>query len=301
MAKKKPQGLGKGLGALIRTPELQGEVTDSGGQSSLRMVPVKQIRPNPHQPRTEFNQDALQELSDSIREHGLIQPLIVTEAGPDDYTLIAGERRWRASQLAELESVPVVVKSDTTPLEMLELAIIENVQRADLNPLEEGLAYQQLVEQFDFTHAHVAKRMGKARSTITNTIRLLDLPERVQQAVVNGDITGGHARSLLSLQSLEQQMSVMKSIIQNNLSVRQTEGIVSKIQLGEVPKKKVKASLPPETADLEKQFRTKLGTRVNIEPGKHGGKVVIHYYSDEELQAVYKAITGKPEEQSSQE
>ena len=300
MAKKKQTGLGKGLGALIRPAEqvkaTMGEVSiesdaEALAKSGLRMVKVKEIRPNPYQPRTYFEEEPLEELADSIREHGLIQPLIVSQVGPQDYTLIAGERRWQASQRAGLEQVPVVVKNDITALEMLELALIENIQREDLNDLEEGLAYRQLMDEFNMTHAQVAKRVGKARTTVTNTVRLLDLDSRVQAAVVNNEISGGHARALHSL-APEEQVAVMGGIVKNGHSVRQVEEIVRKIKLKSAPKKKKRRQLSPELADLEKQFRTRFGTLVKIEPSKEGGKVVIHYYSDEELSAIYDIIIG---------
>ena len=307
MSKKaKSRGLGKGLGALIRTPEeMDGEQAEvaadvalAAGEvpvdrvvegSGLQLVKVREIRPNPHQPRSEFNQTALEELAASITEHGLIQPLIVSKEADDDFILIAGERRWRASQLAGLESVPVVVKQDVTALEMLELALIENIQREDLNAIEEGLAYKQLIDEFNMTQAEVAQRVGKGRPTIANTVRLLDLDSRVQQAIVDGEISGGHARALHALPP-EQQVAIMNSIIKNALNVRQVEEIVRKLRERAVPRKKVRPELPPEIADLEQQFRTKLSTRVEIERGKNGGRVVIHYYSDEELHGIYQNI-----------
>lgn len=301
MAKKRKSGLGKGLGALIRPPETikatMGEVSINSNaqtlaESGLRMVQVKEIRPNPYQPRSHFEEEPLEELADSIREHGLIQPLIVSQVALNDYTLIAGERRWQACQRAGLTRVPVVVKNDITALEMLELALIENIQREDLNDLEEGLAYRQLMDEFNMTHAEVAKRVGKARTTVTNTVRLLDLDSRVQEAVVNHEITGGHARALHSLKP-EQQVAVLGSIIKNGHSVRQVEEIVRKMKLRAAPKKKARKPLPPELADLERQFRSQLNTRVTIEKGKEGGRVVIHYYSDEELSAIYDNIVGE--------
>lgn len=304
MAKKaKERGLGKGLGALIRTPEemASDDVAAEAAQqvpvdyevpagSGYRLVPVKQVRPNPNQPRTEFEPGPLEELAASIKEHGLIQPLIVNLEGPNDYMLIAGERRWRASQLAGLEKVPVVVKNDVTALEMLELALIENIQREDLNPIEEGLAYRQLIDEFDMTQAEVAKRVGKGRPTVANTVRLLELDSRVQQAVVDNEVSGGHARALHALPH-EQQVAIMNSIVKNGLNVRQVEEIVRKLRERAVPRKKVRPELPPEIADLENQFRERLGTRVEVERSKNGGKVVIHYYSDEELHGIYEKIT----------
>ncbi len=292
MAKKKSQGLGKGLGALIRPLDQQtGQPIEVMEGSGLRMVALKEIRPNPHQPRTEFDEEALEELADSIREHGLIQPLIVNQVSKNDYHLIAGERRWRASQKAGLTSVPAVVKNDVTALEMLELAIIENVQREDLNALEEGLAYKQLIDEFGFTQAQVAKRMGKGRPTIANMIRLLDLPERVQEAVINDEISTGHARALLRLDSTDERTAVMHDIIKFGLNVRQVEEIVRKRAEKTKPKKKPRALLSPELEDVERQFGERFATRVNIEKTRQGGKVIIHYYSDEQLNYIFDIVT----------
>jgi ParB family chromosome partitioning protein len=239
-----------------------------------------------------MDEEKLAELAASIKEHGLIQPLIVTQTG-SGYTLIAGERRWRASQLAGLEEVPVVVK-EATPQAMLELAIIENIQRADLNPLEEAYAYQQLTDEFGLTHEQVAQRVGKGRSTITNLIRLLELPENIQQAVSDGRISGAHGRALLPLTTPKAQTGAMSQIISLSLSVRQTESLVKKLLAGEKPKSERKKSLlPPELIALQTQFEQSLGTNVNITKGAKGGQVVIHYYSDEELQAIYEAIVGE--------
>jgi ParB family chromosome partitioning protein len=195
------------------------------------MADVHAIQPNPHQPRASMDEAALQELADSIKEHGLIQPLVVQAAGAERYTLIAGERRWRASMLAGLERVPVVVK-EASPQEMLELALIENIQRADLNPLEEAHAYQQLIEEFGLTQAKVAQRVGKSRPAVANTVRLLNLPPAVQQAVSDQRMTGGHARTLLSLADEQEQAMAMDHIIERNLSVRQAETMVQTALLG---------------------------------------------------------------------
>jgi len=233
----------------------------------------------------------LAELADSIREHGLIQPLIVLQASEHDYTLIVGERRWRASRLAGLQEVPVVVK-EATPQSMLELALIENIQRDDLNALEEALAYQQLTVEFGLTQEEVAQRVGKSRSTVANMLRLLSLPDDVKTAVVEGKISGAHARALLPLPTAEAQTLVMKSIIRQGLSVRQVESLVKKMLTAEIPSEKPPKSITPELIDLEDQFRQSLGTRVNIQQGAKGGKVVIHYYSDEELHSIYEKIVG---------
>jgi ParB family chromosome partitioning protein len=260
-------------------------------QGMLRTVDVEAIRPNPYQPRSEFEDEALDELADSIREHGLIQPLIVHEESPGDYTLIAGERRWRACRRAGIEQVPVVVK-EATPQEMLELALIENIQRADLNPLEEGLAYQQLMEDFGLKHEEIARRVGKSRSAVSNTLRLLDLPEKVRLSVLNGEISGGHARALCALATPEQQLAVMAQVVKNGWNVRKTEEIVRKLKAQARPARKKKRVASPEIQHLEWRFRESLGTRVQIEAGRKGGKVVIYYYSDEELNAIYDHIAG---------
>jgi ParB family chromosome partitioning protein len=281
----KKRGLGRGLNALIPAAE----VPDS--ETGLQLLSLARIVPNPHQPRTVMDEQKLAELAASIKEHGLIQPLIVTQTG-DGYTLIAGERRWRAAQLAGLTEVPVVVK-EATPQAMLELAIIENIQRADLNPLEEAYAYQQLTDEFGLTHELVAQRVSKGRSTITNLIRLLELPENIQQAVTDGRISGAHGRALLPLPSPEAQTSAMNQIIRLNLSVRQTESLVKKLLAAEKPKPKTKKVVPAELAALQTEFEQSLGTHVNIQKGPKGGKVVIHFYSDEELQAIYDVIVGE--------
>ncbi len=291
MTQRRKPGLGKGLEALI--PMGDGAEAAAGDAiMGLRLLPIGAIRPNPHQPRSDFNPGALTELAQSIQTHGLIQPLVVHEAGPGDYTLIAGERRWRAAQLAGLTELPVVIK-EATPQQMLEMALIENIQRADLNPLEEALAYQQLIQGFGLTHDEVGKRVGKSRSTITNTIRLLELPTNVRQAVINGQITGGHARALCALPSPQQQTAVMNSLIQGHWSVRKTEEVVRKILAAKRQAKKPLPQLSAEINDLQRQFREHLGAKVNIESGRQGGKIIIHYYSDEELHAIYATILGE--------
>ena len=282
---KRKSGLGnRGLGALIPTAS---QVEERG----LRTVPVDSIEPNPHQPRSHMDEEKLSELADSIREHGLIQPLIVTE-DRGKYILIAGERRWRAAQRAELTEIPVILK-EATPQEMLELALIENIQRADLNALEEALAYQQLMDEFDMTQEMVAQRVGKGRSTVANLVRLLTLPPEVQQAVMDGRISGAHARNLASLPMSEMQVNVMKQIIKEGFNVRQTEQIVRKILGNKKPLPKQRPTPKAELIALEMKFTEILGTKVDLKSGRQGGRVVIHFYSDEELQAIYEAIVGE--------
>ena len=280
------RALGRGIGSLIPTAETE------VAKDSIRTLSVTAIQPNPHQPRTTvLDEEKLAELAASIEKHGLIQPLIVTEQKGQFY-LIAGERRWRAAQIAGLEEVPVVVK-EATPQDMLELAIIENVQRADLNALEEAYAYQQLVEDFGMTQEEVAESVGKARSTVANLLRLLTLPQNIQQAVIDGDISGAHARALLPLPTPEMQTNAMKQVKELSLSVRQTERLVKNLMATEKPKAKPRKTLPPELIDLQNQFEQSLGTRVNITKKRKGGQVIIDYYSDEELQTIYDVIVGE--------
>jgi ParB family chromosome partitioning protein len=278
----KRQALGRGLDALIPT----GDHPARG--DAVRQVPIDQIAPNPRQPRARVDEEKLAELAASIRTHGLIQPLVVTET-MEGFVLIAGERRWRASRLAGLQQVPVVVK-ETTPQDMLELALIENIQRADLNALEEAHAYRQLTEEFGLTHEAVAERVGKARTTVTNLLRLLALPEAIQAAVSEERISGAHARALLPLPTPEAQLAAMNQILKLNLSVRQTEALVAGLMADKRPAPRPRKQLPPELAALQGRFEQALGTRVNIERSGQGGRVVIHYYSDEELNAIYEAI-----------
>ncbi|MBS1253254.1 MAG: Stage 0 sporulation protein J [Anaerolineales bacterium] len=279
--------LGRGLGSLIPSPE--GEAP-----AGLQAVPIDRITPNPWQPRVDLAEEQLQELADSIREHGLIQPLIVT-ATSDGYQLIAGERRWRAARIAGLDQVAVIVKeaSDRTKLE---LALVENLQRTDLNPLEAAMAYDQLIGDFELTHAEVAERVGKSRVTITKSLRLLRLPDSVKQALVAGDITEGHADALVSLENEERQLEVVERIRYEDLNVRQTEKLVRRLREGHPepdPEPPSEPSRPdPHLVALESEFRAALGTKVDLTRNERGGRLVIHFYSDEEFQAIYDAIVG---------
>jgi ParB family chromosome partitioning protein len=264
---------------------------DEQPAGGIIQVPVSAISPNPLQPRTRLDPDALAELSASIQEHGLIQPLIVTQQGPERYQLIAGERRWQAARLAGLATVPAIVK-EATPQHGLELALVENIQRADLNALEEAQAFQQLVEEFGLTQEQVAGRVGKSRVAVTNTLRLLRLPAEVQQTLADGTISEGHARALLSLPTREAQLAALRLLVKRALSVRQTEELVRRL-LAEAPLAKPKRALPPDVQALEDRFRQSLGTKVNLYRSRKGsGRLVIHFYSEEELQAIYDAIVG---------
>ncbi|MFN2284399.1 MAG: ParB/RepB/Spo0J family partition protein [Anaerolineae bacterium] len=274
------RGLGRGLDVLIPVDE-----TRAGGAQD---VPLEAITPNPHQPRGSIATENLQELAGSIREHGIIQPLVVTRKAEGGYQLIAGERRWRAARLAGLQQVPVIVK-DVAPQQMLELALVENVQRADLNPLEEALAYKQLIEEFGLSQGDVAQRVGKSRPAIANTLRLLLASPAVQAAVMEETITEGHARALLGLPRQEDQDAMLRVVIQQGLNVRQVEALVQQF----AHPQKTKPAPVPEIQALEESFEASLGTRVRLKTGRKGGRVVIYYYSDEEFRALYERLTGE--------
>src|SRR4030042_1685674 len=269
------RGLGRGLEALL--PPRPG-VTE---------VEVDSIVPNPRQPRQARDPQALEELATSIREQGLVQPLVVTQVA-GGYQLLVGERRWRAAKLAGLDLVPVVVR-DVTPQQMLELALVENLQREDLNPLETATAYSQLVEEFGLTQQQVAEKVGKNRVTVTNTLRLLKLPSEVKDALLRGDITEGHARAMLRLDSPGAQLEVLQAIVKGGLNVRQAEELVRR--LVERPKSRPgPREKPPQLRALEDKFRQALGTKVSLTRGSKGGRLVVYFYSEEELQGIYDLI-----------
>jgi len=278
--KSKKHGLGRGLDALL-------PAETSSADSML--VAVGKIRRSPRQPRTGIEGEELEELAASIREHGVLQPLIVTRGpAPDEYTLIAGERRLEAAKLAGLERVPVLVR-DASDQQRLELALIENLQREDLSPLETAEAYRHLHEEFGLSHEDVSKRVGKSRVAVTNTLRLLKLPERVRQALAGGQISEGHARAILALPTVQAQLAAVDTILKRSLSVRQTEELARRMTGKRTPKP-APPRLPPDLRALEKRFEEALGTRVTIKRGKRGGLVLLYYYSDEELDAIANQI-----------
>ena len=276
-------GLGKGLESLI--PTWQSSPTPVGANEQVQLLPIASISPNPQQPRKIFEEDQLEDLATSIKQHGIIQPLIVIAAeGVDRYTLIAGERRLRAAKLAGLKDVPAIVRT-ASQQEQLEFAIIENVQREDLNPIERARAYQSLADQFSLTHEDIAQRVGKSRATVTNTLRLLNLPVVVQQTLQSGEITEGHARSLLALPSARAMEAALDSILSLGLNVRQTELLVSKLS-GKAPTSKKLTTRSAEAEDLENRLRQFFHTKVMLSKGKRGGTISISFYSDEELNAI---------------
>jgi ParB family chromosome partitioning protein len=281
-------GLGKGLDALI-----------PGGENALpsgdvTLLPVERISPNPRQPRSRFDPEELAELAASIREHGVIQPLIVTRSDqPGQYTLIAGERRLMAARQAGLREIPALLR-EASEQQRVELALVENVQRADLGPLEAAEAYRQLAEEFNLSHEEIASRVGKSRTTITNTLRLLNLPADIQQALVEQAISEGHARALLALPTPQAQNAALHTIMKYSLNVRQTEELVRKLS-GLQPEKPTKLAPPPEVKAIEERLRQRLGTRVTLTRRGKSGRLVIHYYSDEELNALIDLILGSIE------
>ncbi len=286
----KKRGLGKGLDALIPTGSDQ--IPSRGG---MLQVPVENIQPNPRQPRTSPEMGNISQLADSIREHGILQPLVVL---PKDtggsYTLIAGERRLRAAEKAGLEFVPVIVR-EANEQQQLEWALVENLQRSDLNPLETANGYLQLADEFDLSHAEIAKRVGKNRATVSNTLRLLKLSAAVRGALIENKISEGHARALLSLPTAQAQSAALQSILERELSVRQVEELVQRL-LGERRKKKPSTKRSPEETALENQLRDALGTRVTLKRGRRGGSLVIRFFSDEELNALVDRLLASSEE-----
>lgn len=277
-------GLGRGLDALIPS---SGREFPSGSQS----VALDQIIPNPRQPRRDFKPAELENLARSIQAHGILQPLIVTpptDQEQEKYILIAGERRLMAAKLAGLSRVPVIIRS-ADDQQQLELALIENIQRADLNPLEAAAAYQQLIDEFNLSHEEIGHRVGKSRTAVTNTIRLLRLTPSIQKQLRENVISEGHARALLALPAPSAQEAALQSIINNDLTVRQTEALVKKLQ-GERPKPRPAAQPSPLVEALEERLRNHLGTKVTLNHRKRGGTLVIHYYSAEELDSLIDRI-----------
>ena len=275
-------GLGRGIASLI--PQ---RPTNIAAPSE---IPLARIRPNPYQPRQSIDDTSLRELAESIREHGIIQPILVTEV-LDGYQLVAGERRFRAAQLAGLERIPAVVRQ-LADQDQLELALVENIQRADLNPIEEAHAYQQLSDDFGMTQEDIARRVGRARTTVANTLRLLEMDPAVQVAVTDGHITEGHARALGGLDATA-QVQLLGAVVSRELSVRQTEELARRLKEPRSPK--AAPTRPALGADLERveeDLRRSLGTKVSLARTRRGGRIVIEYYSDDDLSRLYERLTG---------
>jgi len=282
--------LGRGLGALIPSAPAKSEAAPVTNAAGLAHIPIEQIAPNPYQPRKTFNEASIEELARSVREHGIVQPLVVTRVGDNRYRLIAGERRFRAAQKAGLQSVPAVIKEMLTEGDTLQIALIENIQREDLNPMEEAFAYHQLHEEFGLTQEEISKRVGKERSTVANFLRLVKLPDSVKKLLASGQLSMGHARALLAIDSPKKQEQLAERVVKKNLNVRQTEMLASE-----------KAPRPPKgekpkdvfTVDAEEKLQRALRAKVEIDRKRRGGVIHIRFGSEDELIRVVDELMGR--------
>jgi ParB family transcriptional regulator, chromosome partitioning protein len=280
-ARSRAFGLGRGLDALIPGATEERGVLD---------VPLDRIERNPDQPRTSFDETLLGELAASIAVHGVLQPIIVRTRADGTYELVAGERRLRAARMAGLETIPAILREPAADESSLELALIENLQRTDLNPIEAALAYRELIDRFGMTHEAVARQVGKSRVAVSNALRLLDLAPETRQAITDGRLSEGHGRALAAITLPELQRAVLQVVLERGLSVRQTEELVRR-KREETPALRDRRPLSPDLADLEAQLRGILATKVGIVRTRTGGRLVIDFYSDEELDRLYSIIT----------
>lgn len=288
----KSRGLGKGLNALIseNVMELPKTKDDGTKKDGIIRIDINKVEPNVKQPRKIFDDDRLEELADSIKQYGIIQPLIVS-LKDDYYEIIAGERRWRGAKRAGLKEIPVII-NEFNDQEILEISLIENIQREDLNPIEEAKAYRRLIKEFKLKQEEVAKKVSKSRSSITNTLRLLNLDERVQELIIQNSISSGHARALLAIGDPEKQYELAIKIMDEELSVRQVEKLIKILKEG--PEKKVETmedTLAPIFKELEERIRNVMGTKVHIvSKGDKGGKIEIEYFSHDDLERIMNLI-----------
>lgn len=273
------KGLGKGLGALISSAD----TTESTG---VREMKINEIEPNAGQPRKYFNDEKLSQLAESIKLHGIVQPLIVKKED-DTYKIVAGERRWRAARLAGLETVPVIIK-DLSSKQVMEIALIENIQREDLNPIEEAEAYERLIDEFGMTQEDIATAVGRSRPAIANAVRLLTLQDKLKNLVINGELSSGHARALLSIEDKALQLKASEEILSKDLNVREAEKLVKKVLSNK--QKKAPRKLDEEYLAIEDKFREILGTKVKIIRNNKSGKIMIEYYSVDELERIVELI-----------
>jgi ParB family transcriptional regulator, chromosome partitioning protein len=297
-------GLGRGLASLIPQKNLLADeagkpVTNNASvpakiqsealQDDFLEVPIEKVASNPQQPRHNFDEKELADLAASIKEHGVIQPLVVVKIAPEQYELIAGERRLKASKLAGLTMVPVIIREESGEREKLELALVENIQRHDLDVLEEARAYKKLIEEFDLTQEEVADKVAKSRSAVANKVRLLALPIEIQRALTEGKITEGHARSILAIENPEKQRALFEMILKDNLTVRQTEDKVKEVTVA-THQRKLGSNVSPFQVE-EEALAAKLGTKVSIKKSGNGGKIVIDFYAREELDNILSKIS----------
>jgi len=300
MSKKNKEKLGKGLRALLgniekvdtsTSEDVKKEVVQELSKS-IAEIPIKNIEPNPFQPRTDFDQEELLELVQSIKTHGIIQPITLRSLGVDSYQIISGERRWRASKLAGLKAIPAYIRI-ADDQGMLELAIVENIQRSNLNALEVAISYQRLLDECNLQHEELAERVGKERSTVTNYMRLLKLPPDIQSALKEEKISMGHARALLSVEDVTSQLFLYKKVVRESLSVRNTEKLIRDQKKGKSPSdtKSSKAEIHPEVRKIRDRLSSNLGTKVEISRSKDGkGKIIIHFSSDERFNDIIDSI-----------
>lgn len=282
------QGLGKGLSSLI-PPKINKEVISPSSEvlpseERVIQVPLEKIKANPNQPRTNFDHEGIEELTNSIKEHGILQPIILSKEG-EIYEIIAGERRFRASQILELKTIPAIIR-DIKDQQKLEVALVENIQRRDLNAVEEAVAYQRLIDEFSLTQEEVAKKVGKSRSAVTNTLRLLSLPSEIQKALINGKINYSAARVIAGL-PVEERLKFFKKVMAQDLTVRAVEGRASRIST----KKKHSKSKDPVIASFEEQIQAALGTKVTIKKTGETGSIIIEFYSEEELKNIIDSLS----------
>jgi ParB family transcriptional regulator, chromosome partitioning protein len=282
--------LGRGLGALIPSKPVAEAPAAPVPGSGLAEVPISQIAPNPYQPRKTFNEASIEELANSVREHGIIQPLVVTRTGDNRYRLIAGERRFRAAQKAGLDTVPVVIKEAMQDALTLQVALIENIQREDLNPIEEALAYHQLHEEFHLTQEEISKQVGKERSTVANFLRLIKLPDSVKKLLASGQLSMGHARAILAVDSAKKQEQLAERVVRRNLNVRQTEMLAAESSPKAAEPEKEKDVF---TRDAEEKLTRTLRSKVEIDRKRRGGIIHIRFGSEDELIRLVDEVMGR--------
>lgn len=278
-------GLGKGLGALIPEDDLE-EVEEI--KINTNLISINKIKANKQQPRIYFDNEKIMELSESIKQHGIIQPLVLKKSG-EFYSIIAGERRWRAAKIAGIKELPAIIM-DLDDEKLLEVSLIENIQREDLNPIEEGKAYQRLLNDFNLTQEDLSTKIGKSRTAISNTMRLLNLDNKVQNYIIEGILSEGHGRSILGLDDKDKQYEVAQIAIDESLSVREIEKLVKEINNPKDIEEKVIEELNPYYKDVKNRLQNYFGTKVNINTKKNKGKIEIEYYSEEDLQRIIEII-----------
>jgi ParB family chromosome partitioning protein len=272
------KGLGRGLDALISSAE---SLEEAG--NSILEVKINEVEPNREQPRKVFDQEKLQTLAESIKEHGVVQPIIVKK-GETGYVIVAGERRWRASKIAGLKTVPVIVKGISSK-EMMEIALIENLQREDLNPIEEAEAYQKLIDEYEMTQEEVSKVVGKSRAAVANSVRLLNLSDEIKEMLSDGRLTSGHARTIISLTDKERQKELANLIADKKLNVRDAEKLAAREEKKGIVKKPVSKN-NIEVSDIEEKLRSTYGTKINLVRGRNKGKIIFEYYSNDEFDRI---------------